>query len=341
MEKYNRDIFLSYKPSQTTFELALKVTEKLGKLNTTMRGIFDHYKLPSRIFAFIESKFSSKIEGIYTTLYDVVNTGQVSKQEEIISPLIHSLLKEEKIINSEKINSLSDLLNIDKNKEARFAPEFGIWNHKKNIKVYQPLLDKELVNEELKLFWTMINKSETNVINAIFFHIFFEKIHPFIDANGRIGRLILNRKISKITNFCNLLPISWALFINRDKYYAAFNFKENTLDEAIQKILEIILYMYEHVKGFLIDLKKYYQKYKDVVIASSTRMTEELSKSILFSLQTKQSFLIKRYSLNPRTINNIFENIKKEMDFNVKTLGRKKLYWNIELEIIIERWFGE
>jgi len=101
---------------------------------------------------------------------------------------------------------------------------------------------------------------------------------------------------------------------------------ENALDKGIRDIIDIMLFMYEKVKGFLVDLNEYYTKYKDLVMESSTRMNEEMSKGILFTLQTKQSYLIKHYGLNSRTVNNIFDKLSKEMDFNEKILGREKLF---------------
>ena len=156
MERYNREIFTNYKPSQKTFETALKLTEKLGKLSTMMQAIFEDYRIPSKLFSFIESKFSSRIEGIYTTLFDVINTGKEIKQEKIIRPLVDSLLNEDSIINKKKIDLLAEMLNNDKNNKERYTSKFGIWNNKKKIKVYEPLLVKSEIEKELEIFWTLI-----------------------------------------------------------------------------------------------------------------------------------------------------------------------------------------
>jgi Fic family protein len=49
------------------------------------------------------------------------------------------------------------------------------------------------------------------------FHLRFEAIHPFIDGNGRTGRLILNLELIK----AGLLPVS-IKFTDRRKYYDCF-----------------------------------------------------------------------------------------------------------------------
>jgi Fic family protein len=66
------------------------------------------------------------------------------------------------------------------------------------------------------------------------FHLNFENIHPFVDGNGRIGRVLNNFLLIKE----GYVPIN-IKFIERQKYYDAFNQFDNT-----QKIdlMEDIIY---------------------------------------------------------------------------------------------------
>lgn len=62
-------------------------------------------------------------------------------------------------------------------------------------------------------------KQRQHTVEAIAeFHLRFEGIHPFIDGNGRTGRLILNLELIK----AGLLPIN-IKFADRRKYYDAFD----------------------------------------------------------------------------------------------------------------------
>ncbi len=62
-------------------------------------------------------------------------------------------------------------------------------------------------------------KADKHIIEAIAeFHLRFEGIHPFIDGNGRTGRLILNLELIK----AGFLPVN-IKFSDRQKYYECFD----------------------------------------------------------------------------------------------------------------------
>lgn len=78
-------------------------------------------------------------------------------------------------------------------------------------------------------------KRARHIVEAIAeFHLRFEGIHPFIDGNGRTGRLILNLELIK----AGLLPVN-IKFADRRKYYDCFdNYHTNGGDPI--KLVELL-----------------------------------------------------------------------------------------------------
>ena len=77
-----------------------------------------------------------------------------------------------------------------------------------------PVQMESLIKEYKKM------KRSYHIIEAIAeFHLRFEGIHPFIDGNGRTGRLILNLELIK----AGLLPVN-IKFADRRKYYDCIDY---------------------------------------------------------------------------------------------------------------------
>ena len=86
------------------------------------------------------------------------------------------------------------------------------------------------VNEERK-------NTMTDIERIALFHLEFEGIHPFIDGNGRTGRLILNLDLIR-----NGYPSINVKFTDRKRYYEAFDafYKDETPAPMIELIAEYI-----------------------------------------------------------------------------------------------------
>lgn len=94
-------------------------------------------------------------------------------------------------------------------------------------------IEAYLIPEKLEELVNWYNNSDKTIEDISKFHIEFERIHPFIDGNGRTGRLLLNLQL--IQN--ELLPIN-IKFENVENYYEAFEDYDET--KTYDKMINLI-----------------------------------------------------------------------------------------------------
>lgn len=105
-----------------------------------------------------------------------------------------------------------------------------------------PLLVPDLV---LALIKDFEEKKLHPLEHAALFHLLFEGIHPFVDGNGRTGRLILNLTLMK-----NGFPPISVKFTDRSRYYDAFDSYHK--DGSSAEMTELIAgYVEERLEGML------------------------------------------------------------------------------------------
>lgn len=97
-----------------------------------------------------------------------------------------------------------------------------------------------LVNEERKKVMHIVERIAR-------FHLEFEGIHPFIDGNGRTGRLVLNLELIR-----NGYPPVNIKFADRRRYYNAFNsyYRDGIADDMIRLIGEYLIERLDNILKF-------------------------------------------------------------------------------------------
>lgn len=112
-----------------------------------------------------------------------------------------------------------------------------------NAKPSEPYLIKP--NMENLINWYK-NEKELSMIERIaLFHLKFETIHPFLDGNGRTGRLILNFELMKN----GYVPIN-IKYKDRRRYYDAFK-SYNETEDISDMVALVCDYLIEELERYI------------------------------------------------------------------------------------------
>lgn len=147
----------------------------------------------------------------------------------------------------------------------------------------------ELINN--LLIWLKTTKTNFIIASCVF-HFEFEFIHPFIDGNGRMGRLWQTAYLSKHLPVFKYLPIEETIFDNRPEYYNALRIgqKDGHCTYFVEFMLEMILKSLKKMKkefnSFEYDSKQLTDLMK--VITLEPKSSSELMK--LLKLKNQPNF---------------------------------------------------
>lgn len=183
-----------YKITPEILSLISRVDTNLMYLSS-LKIPFELKQKIQRISLLKSSLFSARIEGNPLTL-EVVNKTEADneKNKEVFNILKANIFLEKKIKNNftftkKYIYDLHSLVMLGEiGKTISFRQEMGAIFNQSGIAVYlspPPTQISGLIDQLIN--YINSNKEKFPLICAFASHLVFEKIHPFIDGNGRVG----------------------------------------------------------------------------------------------------------------------------------------------------------
>jgi Fic family protein len=300
-----------------------------------------------------EAKMSSEIENIITTndeLYQALSS-QKKNADPATNEVLHyqealwygfNVIKKKGMMTT---NLFIELVRILKQNKAgiRTTPGTSIFNPLKKEIVYTPPEGEGIIREKLKNLeaYINLNDEETDpLIKMAVIHYQFEAIHPFIDGNGRTGRIL--NILYLIQNGMLELPILYLskyIIENKKTYYERLravteknkwedwilyilDATENTAIYTQKKLDNIVLLMEQ--TGHMIK-----KKLPDIY-------SKELVEAIFKQPYCKRQFIVEAEIAQLKTAGAYLSKLQTIGVLKSESVGKEKLYLNKKLIDILK-----
>lgn len=233
--------------------LTPKISELLSSIEASREAI-DSIQIPPEVESNIKrqsilksSLFSARIEGNNLTL-DNLQAESFENRKKIE---VFNILKALSLILDKKIKNitLKQIFNLHKitmdnlsENPGRFRQEVSAIFNTAGIAIYMPpppFQIQSLIEKLLKFINS--DKEKFVPIKACLGHFIFEKIHPFMDGNGRVGRLLLQLILNKEGyGMRGMLSLEEYLDSHRLLYYDGLENSEKDVTDYLEFLLEAI-----------------------------------------------------------------------------------------------------
>jgi Fic family protein len=236
------------------YELTREMVDLISQIEVK-KTILDNIQIPNSLVKTLQrqsllksSLFSAKIEGNTLDIKDLRYSPKLNpdyKQrlevENILLAFSFIAKNQHKDIDIDYILGLHAIVMKGLRDDlGRIRTEVSAIFNQSGFPVYIPPPPSELPDLLKKLTSYISEVTNENVlIKGSLSHISFEKIHPFLDGNGRVGRLLFQAIIARHGyGFNRLLSIEELLNDRKEEYYAYLD--KNDATSFIEFMLEII-----------------------------------------------------------------------------------------------------
>ena len=180
-----------------------------------------------RVSLLKSSLFSARIEGnpLKISDFEVGSETEEEKKKEIFNIVkainfIDNNVKKNVLTRDIILHLHSLVLKGISSNAGYFRTEISAIFNQAGVAVYMPPPPLQVAKLLDSLLIYINSEEKFPLINAFVAHLIFEKIHPFLDGNGRVGRLLISAILkSKGWDFSFTVPFEEYLDDYKDEYY--------------------------------------------------------------------------------------------------------------------------
>lgn len=248
--------------------LTPKISQLLSSIEAS-REVINSVTIPTEIETNIRrqsylksSLFSARIEGNNLTLDELSHKSSKDQKKVEVFNILRALgvvlQRRSKDITVKDVLELHSLaMNGLTSNLGRFRNEVSAIFNQAGIAVYMPPPPLQVPGHIEKLLKFINSQKEPFVpVRACLAHFVFEKIHPFLDGNGRVGRLLLQATLHKGDyGMKGMLSIEEYLDNHRSLYYRGLENSEKDVTDYLEFMLEALAVTAENAKKQVLEKK--------------------------------------------------------------------------------------
>ena len=305
-----------------------------------------------------EAKDSSEIENIVTTqdrLYRAIAASSPAAVDASTKEVVQyrsALGIGEALVRDHGFLSVNHIVKIQteiigNDAGLRATPGKALVNDRTGEVVYTPPQDPDVIQRLLSNFADFYNGKATSLADMAVHHYQFETIHPFLDGNGRTGRIlnVLYLIVKGYLDIPILYPSSY-IIEHKDEYY---RFLRGVT--AAGEWEQWILFMLDAIQATSVDTIERVREIRveldrtvDEVKAALPRIyTKELVETLFVHPYSKIEFLVNALGVERKAASRYLQSLEGLGLLESQKVGRERIYINVRLMTILSprRFPGE
>lgn len=299
-----------------------------------------------------EAKDSSEIENIVTThdrVYRALAAGSSAAADSAAKEVVQyrsalrrgeSLIREHGFLSVNHITAIQAEI-VGNDAGIRATPGTALVNDRSGEVVYTPPQNPDVIRRLLSNLAEFYNGAATTLADMAVLHYQFESIHPFLDGNGRTGR-ILNVLYLILKGFLDipiLYPSSY-IIDHTDEYYRFL--REVT---AAGEWEQWILFMLDAIRAASLDtigrvhaIRLDFDGTVEQVRASLPRIySRELIETLFVHPYSKIEFVVNALGVERKAASRYLQSLEEIGLLESRKIGREKIYVNVGLMNVLAR----